>query len=87
MSAACPKCGFENIEDANFCSHCGTRMAVQNAAYVTAVYDRGEAGEFDTTLETAQESILAPGFVIEPAVVKEGDVAGGRCCHHRPQSG
>ncbi len=73
MSAACPKCGFENIEDANFCSHCGTRMAVQNAADVTAVYDRGEAGEFDTTLETAQESILAPGFVIRAGGGREGE--------------
>ncbi len=71
--SACPKCGFENIEDANFCSHCGTRRTVHDAVDGTAVYDGGEGDEFENTLETAPEPILAPGLVIRAGGGREGE--------------
>lgn len=70
---ACPKCGFENIEDANFCNQCGVRLVVPAAVDVTAVYDEGEGAELDTTLETAQSSLCAPTLVVRAGGGREGE--------------
>jgi pSer/pThr/pTyr-binding forkhead associated (FHA) protein len=36
--ASCPKCGFENDEDANFCSRCGSRVVHADPAETTVTY-------------------------------------------------
>ncbi|NLE74281.1 MAG: FHA domain-containing protein [Actinobacteria bacterium] len=71
--SACPKCGFKNIEEANFCSHCGMRLVVQEIADTTAVYDTGEALDLDSTLETAQADMVTPALVIRAGGGREGE--------------
>jgi pSer/pThr/pTyr-binding forkhead associated (FHA) protein len=36
--AACPKCGFDNRDDANFCNRCGSRLVAQDTAETTVTY-------------------------------------------------
>lgn len=71
--SACPKCGFENIEEANFCSRCGLRLAVQEAVDATAVYEAGETDDLDNTLETAQADMIMPDLVIRAGGGREGE--------------
>jgi len=72
---ACPKCGFENIEDANFCSHCGSRLAVQEVGDSTATYDAEVADDLDTTLETVPAGAGTPALMIRAGGGREGDEA------------
>lgn len=70
---SCPKCGFENAEDANFCSHCGTRLAVGSSADVTAIYDVGARVDKDDTLEGAPLCATLPALVIHAGGGREGE--------------
>lgn len=72
---SCPKCGFENTENANFCSHCGTRLAVSHVADVTAILDivENRVSDVDDTQEGQPLLVPYPILVIHSGGGREGE--------------
>jgi hypothetical protein len=45
--AQCPKCGFENSEDSNFCGHCGSRLVPADPSDTTISYAPSDQEELE----------------------------------------
>lgn len=70
---ACPKCGYENRDDANFCNRCGSRLAPEDTAETTVTYA--------PTTEEAESGVLSPtefqpvaSLIIRSGGGREGEV-------------
>jgi hypothetical protein len=69
----CAKCGFENSDDANFCSRCGNRLVPSDAAHTTAVLESvAECEPHDQEYETVYPR-EAPMLIIRAGGGREGE--------------
>lgn len=69
----CPKCGFENPEDSNFCNRCGTRLSQHDVTENTLVFDAQLDQDLDATVEHEQELFLTPVLIVRSGGGREGE--------------
>lgn len=68
----CTKCGFENSEDANFCSRCGSRLVHQDPSETTITY--APPGDEGGALEPrGAEPSSVPVLLIQAGGGREGE--------------
>lgn len=68
----CAKCGIENLEDANFCSRCGSRLVVGDLAETTVTY-MPTADEGDSQLAPDSMGGGVPLLLIRAGGGREGE--------------
>ncbi len=69
----CAKCGFENNEDANFCSRCGSRLVFEDISETTVTYTPTTADEAAGTQTGETASRAAPCLLIRAGGGREGE--------------
>ncbi len=70
----CPKCGFVNNDEANFCQQCGSRLVQKDLSETTITYAPGLDEEADES--TAAEAVHAsPVLLIRSGGGREGEKA------------
>ncbi|HZJ02126.1 MAG TPA: FHA domain-containing protein [Thermoleophilia bacterium] len=70
----CPKCGFVNNDEANFCQQCGSRLVEKDLSETTITYAPGLDEEADES--TPAEAVHAsPVLVIRSGGGREGEKA------------
>ncbi len=69
----CPTCGFENRDDANFCSRCGTRLVPLDPSETTITY-APTADEADQDIVARTEALPVAVLVIRSGGGREGEV-------------
>ena len=70
----CPECGFQNLEAANFCQKCGTRLVRDATGPESTMTFTPEEGELDST--TAPEGIQGPALVVRSGGGRAGETFG-----------
>jgi len=69
----CPKCGFENPEDANFCAHCGSRRVIQDPSETTETYTPGSIDDSRAPESRFVVRGTAPCLLIRAGGGREGE--------------
>ncbi len=69
----CPKCGFENTQDSNFCRRCGHRL-VPDLSDTTLIYTLGEREEQGFERNGSDEAIVGTVLVICAGGGREGEI-------------
>jgi hypothetical protein len=70
---SCGKCGFSNLEDANFCSRCGSRLVERDASDTTLTYaPTGDEGVMHAE-EAADRTARVPVLLIRAGGGREGE--------------
>jgi hypothetical protein len=59
----CPECGFQNPETANYCSRCGSLLAVEAGGETTMTFDVDDDGEGEETMLQSL-GVTGPALVV-----------------------
>jgi hypothetical protein len=69
----CPKCGFENSEDSNFCGRCGSRLVPTDHSDTTISYAPTDREEFELSLSRGDNLRTTNLLLIRAGGGREGE--------------